>query len=172
MTVIKLRKNKKSIDSQLNNQVIPDNISDEDINKVEDLEDGSTVYEIGKPEVEESKADKFDANLALKMKDETLKKISSYILDCLDEDIEARQPWLDIHNKVKKYLGHNLEDLTDSPFTQACRTFDTTLSTALIRFCATSRSELLPESGQCSYKIFGQSNDELDDIRVLIMNKF
>lgn len=159
-----LRQGKDSIEDQLNKQVIPDNISDEDITAVEELEDGSTVYEIGKPEVSESKPDKFDDNLALKMKDETLKKISSYILDCLEEDIEARQPWLDIHNKVKKYLGHNLEDLTDSPFTQACRTFDTTLSTALIRFCATSRSELLPESGPCSYKIVGQSNDELDDI--------
>lgn len=161
---LQLRDSENTIDDQLNSQVIPDNISDDDINKVEDLEDGSTVYEIGKPEVEESKPDKFDDNLALKMKDETLKKISSYILDCLEEDIEARQPWLDIHNKVKKYLGHNLEDLTDSPFTQACRTFDTTLSTALIRFCATSRSELLPESGPCSYKIVGQSSDELDDI--------
>jgi len=161
---LQLRNSENTIDNQLNSQVIPDDITDEDINKLEDLEDGSTVYEIGKPEVEESKPDKFDANLALKMKDETLKKVSTYILDCLEEDIEARQPWLDIHNKVKKYLGHNLEDLTESPFTQACRTFDTTLSTALIRFCATSRSELLPESGPCSYKIVGQSNDELDDI--------
>jgi len=161
---LQLRNSENTIDNQLNTQVIPDNITDEDINKVEDLEDGSTVYEIGKSEVEESKPDKFDANLALKMKDETLKKVSTYILDCLEEDIEARQPWLDIHNKVKKYLGHNLEDLTESPFTQACRTFDTTLSTALIRFCATSRSELLPESGPCSYKIVGQSSDELDDI--------
>lgn len=162
---LQLRNSENTIDNQLSGQAIPDNITDEDINKLEDLEDGSTVYEIGKPELEQTtKADKFDANLALKMKDETLKKISSYILDCLEEDIEARQPWLDIHNKVKKYLGHNLEDLTDSPFTQACRTFDTTLSTALLRFCATSRSELLPESGPCSYKIVGQSNDELDDI--------
>jgi hypothetical protein len=162
---LQLRDSKNTISDQLNSQVIPDNISNEDINKVEDLEDGSTVYEIGKSELEQTtNTDKFDANLALKMKDETLKKVSSYILDCLQEDIEARQPWLDIHNKVKKYLGHNLEDLTDSPFTQACRTFDTTLSTALIRFCATSRSELLPESGPCAYKIVGQSNDELDDI--------
>lgn len=162
---LQLRNSENTIDNQLNGQVIPDNISDEDINKVEDLENGDTVYEIGKPELEQTtKDDKFDANLALKMKDETLKKVSSYILDCLEEDIDARQPWLDIHNKVKKYLGHNLEDLTDSPFTQACRTFDTTLSTALIRFCATSRSELLPESGPCSYKIVGQSTDELDDI--------
>jgi len=155
---------KQSVDDQLKGQINFENITDKDINKVEDLEDGSTVYEIGKPENTEILPDKFDDNLALKMKDETLKDISTYILECLDEDIEARQPWLDIHNKVKKYLGHNLEDLTDSPFTQACRTGDTTLSTALIRFCATSRSELLPESGPCSYKIFGQSNEELDDV--------
>ena len=161
---LSLRRDGGSIGSQLNDQTIPEHISDEDINKVEDLEDGSTVYEIGKPEVSRGSPDKFDDNLALKMKDETLKDISTYILECLDEDIEARQPWLDIHNKVKKYLGHNLEDLTDSPFTQACRTFDTTLSTALIRFCATSRSELLPESGPCAYKIFGKTNEELDEV--------
>ncbi len=141
---------------------IPDNISDEDINKIEDLEDGSTVYEIGKLQFPETKSDKFDDNLALKMKDETLKNISSYILECLEEDIEARQPWLDIHTKVKKYLGHNLEDLDDVPFTQSCRTFDTTLSTGLIRFCATIRGELLPDSGPCGYKIYGQTNEELD----------
>jgi hypothetical protein len=161
---LQLRDSENTIDNQLNGQVIPDNITDEDINKVEDLENGDTVYEIGKPELEQVKDDKFDANLALKMKDEALKKVSTYILDCLEEDIEARQPWLDIHNKVKKYLGHNLEDLTESPFTQACRTYDTTLSTAVIRFCATSSSEMLPESGPCSYKIVGQSNDDLDEI--------
>ena len=99
---LQLRSQDNSIDNQLNGQVIPDNISDEDINKVEDLENGDTVYEIGKPELEQVKDDKFDANLALKMKDETLTKISTYILDCIEEDIEARQPWLDIHNKVKK----------------------------------------------------------------------
>ena len=159
-----LNKIKQSIGEQLDSQVIPDNISDEDINKVEDLENGDTVYEIGKPDIPQSTSDKFDDNLAIKMKDETLKDISTYILECLDEDIEARQPWLDIHNKVKKYLGHNLEDLTSTPFEQACRTFDTTLSTALIRFCATSRSELLPESGPCGYKIFGQTNEELDKV--------
>ena len=145
-------------------QSLPESINDEDINKVEDLEDGSTVYEVGESEQKEDAPDKFDDNLAIKMKDETLKNISTYILECLDEDIEARQPWLDIHNKSKKYLGHSLEDLTNSPFTQACRTFDTTLSTALLRFCATSRSELLPENGPCGYKIFGQSNEELEEV--------
>ena len=146
------------------NSTLPETISDEDINKVEDLEDGSTVYEIGKPKENKVFSDKFSANLAITMKEETLKNISSYLLECLDEDIEARQSWLDIHDKVKKYLGHNLEDLSDAPFTQSCRTFDTTLSTALLRFCATSRGELLPESGPCGYKIFGQSNLQLEEV--------
>jgi hypothetical protein len=159
----KLRLNRPAIFRQPDNMpALPDEIMDDDINAVEELEDGSTVYEIGKPQAEDKKPDKFDDNLALSMKDETLKSISTYILECLDEDIEARQPWLDIHTKVKKYLGHNLEDLDDVPFTQACRTFDTTLSTALIRFCATSRSEMLPDSGPCGYKIYGQPTEELE----------
>jgi len=159
----KLRLNRPAMFRQPDNvPALPNEIMDEDINAVEELEDGSTVYEIGKPQAEDKKHDKFDDNLALSMKNDTLKAISTYILECLDEDIEARQPWLDIHTKVKKYLGHNLEDLNDVPFTQACRTFDTTLSTALIRFCATSRSEMLPDTGPCGYKIFGQRTEELE----------
>ena len=155
---------------KLNNvetQLIPEVINDEDINKVEDLEDGSTVYEIGKSDDVLQSEDGFDDNLALTMKDETLKALSTYILDCLDEDISARQPWLDVHNKVKKYLGHNLEDLEQSPSSQSCRIFDTTLSTSLIRFCATSRSELLPETGPCGFKIFGKSDPELEKIATI-----
>ena len=161
---LQLRNSENTIDNQLNSQFIPDNITEQDINKVEDLEDGSSVYEIGKPNSMRSAPDKFDDNLALKMNDKSLKEISTYILDCLDEDIVARKSWLDIHNKVKKYLGHNLEDLTNMPSSQAARTFDTTLSTAILRFCATSRSELLPETGPCSYKIFGQNNGDLEEI--------
>lgn len=159
----KLRFNKPAMFRQPDDaQQLPDNITDNDINAVEELEDGSTVYEIGTPQDNEAKADKFDDNLALGMKEDVLKAMSTYILECLDEDIDARQPWLDIHAKAKKYLGHNLEDLDDVPFNQACRTFDTTLNTALLRFCATSRSEMLPDSGPCGYKIFGQRTDELE----------
>jgi hypothetical protein len=55
-----------------------------------------------------------------------------------------------------------LEDLNNVPFTQATRTFDTTLSTALIRFYATSRAELLPASGPAGFRINGESNEEID----------
>jgi hypothetical protein len=158
------RRNKIELPDMFDSTELIQDIDNAEINKVEDLEDGSSVYEIGAGEENSPKNDKFDANLALTMKEETLEKISTYILDAIDDDIKVRQPWLDIHNRVKKYLGHNLEDLEKQPFDQACRTFDTTLSTALIRFCATSRAELLPDSGPCGAKIFGQDTEELEEI--------
>lgn len=142
-----------------------ENIDINQINKLEDSDDGSTVYEIGEPsDGEEFDNGTFDANLALTMSDRTLAKLSTHILECLEEDISARQPWLDIHDKVKKYLGYDVEDLENTPFDQACRTYDTTLSNGMIRFCATARSEMLPEGGPCGHKIFGQSDERLEEV--------
>lgn len=135
-----------------------------DIKKLEDLEDGSTIYEVGKDEEVDFDKGDFDKNLALDMDDEMLLKLSTYILDCLDEDIEARQPWLDIHEKVKKNLGHDVEDLENTPFSQACRLYDTTFSTGLTTFCATVRSEMLPDSGPAGSRVFGKDDGQLEEV--------
>lgn len=162
----RLRLNKPIRQSQLDNDLaaIDPNINLDAINKVEELDDGSSVYEIGDREPERIKDDKFHSNLALNMKDGMLKKLAEYVLDAIDEDIEARQPWLDLHNKLKKYTGYDGEDLSSIPFAQACRTVDSTLSTAIIRFCASSRAEMLPESGPAGFKVFGQQTEELEEI--------
>lgn len=162
----RLRLNKPIRQSQLDNDLaaIDPNINLDAINKVEELDDGSSVYEIGDREPERIKDDKFHSNLALNMKDGMLKKLAEYVLDAIDEDIEARQPWLDLHNKLKKYTGYDGEDLSSIPFSQACRTVDSTLSTAIIRFCASSRAEMLPESGPAGFKVFGQQTEELEEI--------
>lgn len=136
--------------------------NDEDIRKIEELEDGSSVYEIGAlppPEVEESS---FYDNLAVNFPEEARKKLSALLLESIEQDMEARQDWMDSVEKVKKYLGFSLEDLKDAPFSQATRTFDTTLATALIRFYATTRAELLPAAGPAGFKITGASNDEIE----------
>lgn len=162
----RLRLNKPIRQSQLDNDLaaIDPNINLDAINKVEELDDGSSVYEIGDREPERIKDDKFHSNLALNMKDGMLKKLAEYVLDAIDEDIEARQPWLDLHNKLKKYTGYDGEDLSSIPFSQACRTVDSTLSTAIIRFCASSRAEMLPETGPAGFKVFGQQSEELEEI--------
>jgi hypothetical protein len=137
--------------------------SDNDIREVENLEDGSTLYEIG-PQAQESekKDSSFYDNLAIKFSENAAKKLSSFLLDSIEEDIDARQDWMDSVEKVKKYLGFSLEDSKDMPFPQATRTFDTTLSTALIRFYATTRAELLPPTGPAGFRINGVPSDEIE----------
>jgi hypothetical protein len=136
--------------------------SNDDIRKIEELEDGSSVYEVGPPPEKEDKESSFYANLAIKFSEEARKRLSSFLLESIEKDIEARQDWLSSVEKAKQYLGFSLEDLKNTRFTQATRTFDTTLSTALIRFYATSRAELLPQSGPAGFKINGNSDEELE----------
>lgn len=137
--------------------------ADEDIRKVEELEDGSVLYEIGdieneiKPEEED-----FYKNLAINFSDEGRKKLSSFLLDAIKQDIEVREQWLAPVEKAKQYLGFSLEDTKNVPFNQAARTFDTTLATALIRFYSTARAELLPQDGPAGFKINGNSNEEIE----------
>ena len=162
-------KNKPRLQLNRNRQSIPvspelPDVNLDVINKIEELDDGSSVYEVGERQDEKVKDDKFHANLAVNMKEGALKKLSEFLLSAIEDDIEARQPWLDLHNKFKKYTGYNGEDLDDKPFEHACRTVDSTLSTAIIRFCATTRAEMLPETGPAGFKIFGQETEELEYI--------
>lgn len=138
-------------------------LADDNIISKEELEDGSTVYEIGEEFPEQKDNSTFYANLAEDLTESARNKLSSSLLEQIEEDIEARREWLESVQKVKEYLGFSLEDLKEVPFSQSARTFDTTLSTALIRFYATTRAELLPQSGPAGYKILGDSTEELEE---------
>lgn len=137
--------------------------ADEDIRKIEELEDGSSLYEIGDNEEEVKTEDEdFYENLAIGFSDEARKKLSSFLLEAIEQDIEVREQWLTPVEKAKQYLGFSLEDIKNIPFSQATRTFDTTLATALIRFYATARAELLPQDGPAGFKINGNSDEEVE----------
>lgn len=133
-----------------------------EIREIETLPDGSSVYEIGEP-IKEEMDSSFHDNLADNIvSDVGLKKLSSALLDAIEEDLEARKEWLESIQKVKQYLGFSIEDLKNIPFKESTRTFDTTLSTALIRFYSTTRAELLPQGGPAGFRINGQSSEELE----------
>ena len=51
--------------------------TDDDIRKIEELEDGSSVYEIGTPPALEDKDTSFYDNLAVKFPEEARKKLYS-----------------------------------------------------------------------------------------------
>ena len=114
-------KNKPRLQLNRNRQSIPvspelPDVNLDVINKIEELDDGSSVYEVGGRQDQRLKDDKFHANLAVNMKEGALKKLSEFLLSAIDDDIESIQPWLYLHNKFKKYTGYNGEDLDDKPF--------------------------------------------------------
>ena len=125
---------------------LPDDIPDEYIRETGEEEDGSSVYEIGPPSGE-SPPDDFNENLATQLRDEALDRIASFLLEAIDEDLASRKEWMDSVEKARQYLGFSIEDSKDVPFKGATNTFDTTLSTALVRFYAIMRAEFFPPQG-------------------------
>jgi hypothetical protein len=137
--------------------------TDDNIRILEELEDGSAIYEIGEEikQEKEKEEKEFSANLADDLSEDARSKLANYLLESIDEDIKSRQSWIDAVQKVIDYLGFSLEDVKNAPFNQASRTYDTTLASIVLRFYATNRSELLPESGPAGFRINGPSNEEL-----------
>lgn len=139
----------------------------DNIRKVEDLEDGSSVYEVGEPELEETEeqSEEFYANLAVNFSKEELQKLSSYLIDSIDEDIEARRDWLESVEKIRNCcLGIRIDNLKNKEDSiNFSNVGDTTLLTAILRLYALMRGELYPSNGPVGFKIFGQSNDFLSE---------
>jgi len=110
---------------------------------------------------ESSADDDFYAeNLVEQLSDANLKKLAEDLLQSIDEDIASRREWIETAEKAEKYLGYGLED-TNVPFSQANRTYDLTLSTTLMRYYATTRAELLPNTGVAGFQLNGPETDEL-----------
>lgn len=141
------------------------NLDEEDIRELEELEDGSTVYEIGNSEEEEiTDSGSFYKNLAgTVVKDSALQKLSVYLLEAIDKDIEASEGWMNTLKKVKGFLGFEVEELKNSPFKEATRTYDTTLANTLLKYYAHTRSEFLPSTGPAGYILPSNPSEELDD---------
>ena len=139
------------------NDELMDNIGasqDEGINLEEEL-----LSRLDNENIEESQP--FNSDISSSIPEKVLEKIASYLEEVTMEDIKSRQPWLDIINKTKPFLGFGLEEASNkinatiNPSTvnnDQIKTFDTTFSTALLRLWALLRSELLPSTGPCGFK--------------------
>jgi hypothetical protein len=140
-------------------------LDDQDIRELYELEDGTSVYEIGPPEKEEVEEEgSFYRNLAgTVVKDSALKKLSVFLLEAISKDVDASDKWIKSLKKVKEYLGFDVEDLKNSPFKEATRTYDTTLANALLKYYAHIRSELLPNTGPVGYRLNGNTSEDLEE---------
>jgi hypothetical protein len=92
-------------------------------------------------------SDEFGANLALSMEEQALTKISSDLLDQIDEDIESRNPWRDRFRRGFEQLGLTQSEMDDGPFPGACSAVMPLLSEAIVQFWARALGELVPSEG-------------------------
>jgi hypothetical protein len=137
--------------------------TEEIFTKIEDLPDGSTVYELGESsQQQDDEEENFKENLAEKMPETALAGIASKILDGIEQDKESRTEWEQSYLNGIKYLGWKLEDFKDVPFMSACRAFDTTLSTSVIAFYSRAKPLLFPRTGPVDFKINGEFSAELE----------
>jgi len=150
----------------------------ENISKVRDLPDGSSLFEILNSEEGEDepkgKKDFYD-NLAEELNDSELKNLAINLIEKIEEDKDSRQDWEKTINLALKYLGFKLDEFNNVPFMRACSAYDSTLSISLIRFCATAKAELFPAAGPARSEIVGvptqESEDEGERVR-MFMNHY
>lgn len=97
----------------------------------------------------------FYANLAEDMSEDELERISTKILEGIQEDRESRSDWENTNNTVLKYIGFDVKEEKSTGFINLCMAYDSTLATALIRFFAVARAELFPSKGPVDCQIEG-----------------
>lgn len=119
-------------------------------------------HDDNREEEEEPQGD-FHENLAERMEESDLMRLAADLLESIAEDEASRKEWDEANDKGFKYLGFLLEEEKDVPFMKACRVFDPTLATALLRFYATARAELFPAQGPVNVQTIGEVNSALED---------
>ncbi len=136
------------------------------ITQIEELPNGDAVYQIGEgmeePDLSKEKEYDFYENIADEIPAGTKSRIVSDLLDGIDNDIDSRSEWELAFNKGMKLLGFKFEESRDYPFMHACAAFDSTLSTAQLRFWSTARAELFPAAGPAQFQVVGEPTDDLE----------
>ena len=126
---------------------------------ITEMDDGSIV--IG--EVEEQVAPiqvPFNANLAEFMDDADLGRISSELVNEIQEDTNSRKEWEDQYKNGLELLGMNYEDRAE-PFEGASGIVHPLLAESVTQFQAQAYRELLPAGGPVKTAIIGQETPEI-----------
>ena len=98
--------------------------------------------------------DSFGANLAEKMDEGELSKLSGELIELVEADINSRKDWVDAFVKGLEVLGMKYEERTE-PWNGACGVYSTLLTEAGIRFQAEMITETFPAQGPVKTQIVG-----------------
>lgn len=92
----------------------------------------------------------FDANLAEFVDDSELTRISSDLVNEIEEDMSSRQDWEDTYKRGIELLGMNYEERSQ-PFEGASGVVHPLLAESVTQFQAQAYREMLPAGGTCSH---------------------
>lgn len=129
--------------------LLPDSLEEDFIEEEDDQKESETK-------------DKFYDNLADTLSEAERSSLSRYILDRLDEDEKARQPWLDSILKVQPNLAFSLAEMPKPTFKYSLASYDLTYGTAVLKTYSTIRSELLSDKGLVGFEVMGETSDETE----------
>ena len=108
---------------------------------------------------EDERESKFGDNLAEKLDEDELGKLSFSIMDNIEGDIDSRREWADTYVEGLDVLGFKYEERTE-PWEGACGVYSTVLAEAAIRFQAEAMAETFPAAGPVKTKILGDDTKE------------
>ena len=125
------------------------------------LPDGSIQVELGDGVSAESAepSEEFDANLAETISDTDLAQIAQDVIEMVDIDMAARQPWYQRLAKGLELLGL-IDDNSAPPFEGASAATHPLLAEAVVQFQSRAIAELVPPGGPAKSKVVGESNQE------------
>lgn len=102
-------------------------------------------------------------NLAEKLPDSVLNKISSRLIDDIENDIISRKDWEDGLVDILKQLGIKVDKRT-FPFDGASGIYSPIVMRTVVEFYVSAVPELLPLEGPIKQLIIGQVTKELEEI--------
>lgn len=100
------------------------------------------------------------ANLAQFIDDQALNKIGSDIVEAVERDAEARQPWVDRFRKGLEMMGVVESEMDDGPFPGSSNVTHPLITEACTQFWARANGELVPADGPCKAKVMGEQTED------------
>jgi hypothetical protein len=106
--------------------------------------------------------EKFNANLAEEINDDSLAKLADDLLEDYEGDLSARRDWLDTYVDGLELLGLKLEDRSE-PWEGACNVYHPLMTETLVKFQAETMTETFPAAGPVKTQIIGKETKEKEE---------
>ena len=128
---------------------------------VAEMDDGSAIVgELLEQDPMAAQDVPFDANLAEFVDDSELTRISSDLVNEIEEDMSSRQDWEDTYKRGIELLGMNYEERSQ-PFEGASGVVHPLLAESVTQFQAQAYREMLPAGGPVRTQVMGADTPDI-----------